>query len=352
LEAFGKIRHGGDWAGYEADYGKPPLDFSASISPLGLPDGVRRAAISALREADRYPDPLCRELRGALSAYHDVPAENIVCGNGAADLIYRLCRVLHPERAAVFAPCFGEYQKALRAEGCTVTEISLAREEHFRLTEETIGKIPEKLDVAFLCNPNNPTGLLTPKEILRGLLEREGFLIADECFLDFCERAADYSLIGELSKHPRLVILRAFTKVWAMAGLRLGYALCGSADLARDLQDCGQPWAVSGVAQRAGVAALRETEYAEKLRALIGRERRRMLAEFEKLGLLALPGEANFLLFLSADKTLDRKLRERGILIRDCADFTGLTKGWYRAAVRTKAENDRLLAALKGCLHG
>ena len=350
-----KLNHGGDWAGFEMEYGKAPLDFSANVSPLGLPEGVRAAAIRALETADRYPDPLCRKLRAALSKYHGVPAENIVCGNGASDLIYRLCLSLKPKRAAVFVPGFSEYALALREAGAAVTEIPLSAED-FRLTEKQVLQIPQDAELLFLCNPNNPTGLLTERETLSAILslcrDRGTILCADECFLDFYENAAEHSLIPALSEYPNLVILRAFTKTYAMAGLRLGYALCGNKALAERLQNSGPPWVVSGVAQEAGIEALCETNYVNRLRVLISDERRRMKAALEALGLRVIPGEANFLHFQSADTALAEKLRARGMLIRECADFAGLRAGWYRTAIRTAGENDILIKTIGEVLYG
>jgi threonine-phosphate decarboxylase len=134
-----------------------------------------------------------------------------------------------------------------------------------------------------------------------------------------------------------------------MAGLRLGYVLCGSAETAQRIQRCGQPWAVSGIAQAAGIAALQEKDYVNQMRALVSAERRRMSAALTALGLRVIPGEANFLLFQSR-QPLDKGLRARGILIRSCADFHGLDESWYRCAVRTEEENGRLIAALREVL--
>ena len=351
-----KLIHGGDWAGFESEYGVRPLDFSANISPLGLPDGVREAVIAALAYAERYPDPLCRALRAALAEYHGVPVENIVCGNGAADLIWRLCRALRPKKAALFVPGFAEYEAALRAENCEIARLPLPEADGFCLTEKTVAQIPRDTELLFLCNPNNPTGRLTERKALHSLLslcrERDMALIADECFLDFCEEPEAHSLVGTLSETPGLVILKAFTKTHAMAGLRLGYALCGSQVLAEKLQGCAQPWSVSNIAQAAGVAALRETAYISRLRVLITAERKRLIPALEALGLCVIPGEANFLLFHAADGALCEKLRQLGILIRGCGNFAGLSENWYRAAVRTQSENDQLLRALGEVLHG
>ena len=350
-----KLNHGGDWAGFEMEYGKAPLDFSANVSPLGLPEGVCAAVIRALNTADRYPDPLCRRLRAVLSEYHGVPADGIVCGNGASDIIYRLCLMLKPKRAAVFVPGFSEYAIALREVGAAVTEIPLSAE-GFRLKETQISRIPQDTELFFLCNPNNPTGLLTERESLSAILrlcrERGTVLCVDECFLDFCENAAGCSLIPALSEYPNLVILKAFTKTYAMAGLRLGYALCGNTALAKSLQSSGPPWAVSNVAQEAGIAALCEENYVNQLRALITSERQKMAAALTSHGLRVIPGEANFLLFQSPETALAEKLRTHGILIRDCSDFGGLSAGWYRTAIRTAGENEVLIKTIGEVLHG
>ena len=342
--------HGGDWAGYETEYGFLPLDFSANVSPLGLPDGVREAAIQALQDADRYPDPLCRTLRTRLAERHGIPAAQIVCGNGAADLIFRICRVLRPKKALLTAPDFGEYKRALREENCEIRTVTRRESEGFLLHREDLAGSIHGAELLFLSNPNNPTGLVTGREELRKILKlcsnEHCVPVIDECFLDFTEGSEAQSLIPDLGQDPNLVILRAFTKIYAMAGLRLGYALCGSKAFAERLQSAGQPWPVSNIAQAAGIAALQEENYVNRLRTLISEERPRMIRALTALGLRVIPGKANYLLFCCEDKELGEKLRKRGILIRDCRNYAGLTEGWYRIAIRSAAENDRLIHTL------
>ena len=349
-----ELIHGGDWVSYERTYGRMPLDFSVNTSPLGLPEGVRRAAAEAVGTAERYPDPLCRALREALAAFHGVGEEKIVCGSGASDLIDRICRVLRPKSAALFTPGFAEYERALEEAGTRVTRIALRKEEEFRLTEAALKQIPVDCELLFLCNPNNPTGLLVPPELMKCLLCRcreTGMRLAvDECFLEFADAPEQHSLLNALNDTPELLVIRAFTKTYAMAGLRLGYVLCGDAELADRLSGCGQPWAVSAVAQAAGLAALQEKDYVLRLRNLVSAERQRMRASLASLGLRVIPGEANFLLFQCGTDSLSEKLAEKGILIRDCRNFPGLERGWYRCAVRTGGENDRLVKALREVL--
>ena len=181
--------HGGDWAGYQQQYGTDPLDFSANVSPLGLPDGVARAIVQAIPTADRYPDPLCRALRAKLADAEQLPAEQILCGNGAADLIFRLALAAKPRRALLPAPTFAEYAAALEAVGCTVQRHFLRQGEDFAVTERFVSAIDDATDIVFLCQPNNPTGQLTALSLVQKILDRcrakGALLVVDECFLDF-----------------------------------------------------------------------------------------------------------------------------------------------------------------------
>ncbi len=343
--------HGGDWAAYESEYGKEPLDFSANVSPLGMPEGVRRAICRAAEGADRYPDPSCRALRQALSARLGLPDAQILCGNGASDLIWRAAAALGPGRALLPVPSFGEYEAALAANGWEIVFHPCGPE--LCPDASLLSAITPQTGLLFLCQPGNPAGTLLSPALLRRVLERcreTGCrLILDECFLDLTEDPAAYSLLDALPAHPELLILRAFTKLYGMAGVRLGFALSSDPALLEAISTAGQPWAVSSLAQAAGIAALAETDYVEAVRSLIAAERPRLAEGLAALGLRVVPGRANFLLFHGA-AGLDEALAARGILIRSCASYRGLGAGWYRCAVRTREENDRLLSALREVL--
>ncbi|MEG2221781.1 MAG: aminotransferase class I/II-fold pyridoxal phosphate-dependent enzyme [Oscillospiraceae bacterium] len=348
------IPHGGDWAGFVQEYSTLPLDFSANTSPLGLTDGIRAAITTALSTADRYPDPLCRTLCRRLAESHGVPREAVLCGGGASDLIFRLAQAKRGQSALVTAPTFGEYAHALTLNGCTVEHFPLLEETGFAVTADILERITPELGLLFLCEPNNPTGRTTEPALLRAILEKckrcHTLLVVDECFLDCLDEPAAHTLESLVPDFPNLLLLKAFTKSYALAGLRLGYALCADGALLDKMRDCGQPWAVSSLAQAAGLAALDETDYLPRLRTLLAAERPRLQAGLTELGCTVYPGEANFLLFHCADDRLAQRLRPRGILIRDCADFQGLGGGFYRIAVRTAAENVSLLNDLRGVL--
>lgn len=343
--------HGGDWAAFQAEYGAAPLDFSANVSPLGVPEGVAEAIRAAAREIDRYPDPRCTALCAAIAEKEQAPRGSVLCGNGAADLIWRAVFAAKPRRALVTAPCFGEYEAALEASGCETLRFSLR--EPFAVTEKILDLIDHNLDFIILCNPNNPTGRTVAPGLLQRIARRCGEtgtrLLLDECFLDYLDEPSAHTMKPWLETFPCLVILRAFTKLYGMAGARLGYALGSDRAFLDAMQRAGPPWAVSTLAQAAGLAALADDDYVNHLRALIAAERPRLFAALRDLGLRVIPGEANFLLFQSA-VPLDAALRERGILIRNCGSFTGLDESWYRTAIRTPEDNERLIEALREIL--
>lgn len=351
-----KLIHGGDWAGFEARYGRIPLDFSANVSPLGVPDGVRRAIERSAGQAERYPDPLCRALRKGIAKKEGVPAEHILCGNGAADLIFRAVLAHRPRRALVPVPTFAEYEAALRTVGCQIEYYPLSEEKNFALDGGILEAIGADTEMVFLCQPNNPTGLTVPGPLLLEILEHcclvGVLLVLDECFCDFLDEPVACSLTGELSKSKNLLILKSFTKLYAMAGVRLGYCLSSDTQLLETLASAGPPWPVSSLAQAAGLAALEETDYVRQVCELVLTERPRLAARLEQLGLRVIPGEANYLLF-QCRRPLAVPLAEQGILLRECGNYHGLDETWYRVSVRTWMENERLIGALREVLsHG
>lgn len=329
------------------------LDFSANINPLGAPESVKRAIAESIDCAEKYPDPYCAEFRGKLAVHENISAENIVCGNGADDLIFRIIHAFKPKKAMVCAPTFTEYSRALAEVGCEVLEHILAESRDFELGEDILPKLDSSLDMCFICTPNNPSGRLAAPEILANIAEKcrdnNVILVCDECFMGFVEDSESYSLRQFLNEN--CIILKAFTKLFAMAGIRLGYAVCGSLHIAEMIQQSGQFWSVSALAQTAGIAALDETDYVRKTVRYITEERRFLAAELAKIGVKVYSGTANFLLFKSRTG-LAEELLSQGILIRDCTNFSGLTEGFYRVAVRTHEENIRLITALRRCLNG
>jgi threonine-phosphate decarboxylase len=321
------------------------LDYSVNTNPLGIPEPVKAAIRDHVEEYGRYPDPSCRALRGALAQYEGVSEKRICCGNGAADLIFRICLARRPRRALICAPAFSEYERAALLAGSEVVLHYLEEADGFALTRRYLEDLVPGLNMAFLCNPNNPTGRLVDPELLAAILrkcrELGILLVMDECFLPFTEEP---SLAGDGG--PGLVVVKALTKTFSLAGLRMGYAIGPDGAFADALADTGQRWSVSTPAQVASCAALQCLPWLEQGRALIKTERPWLTEKLRELGFMVFDSDANFLLFRSEAPLLDG-LMERGILIRDCSSFHGLDERYYRCCVKQREQNERFIAALR-----
>ena len=345
------LTHGGDIVGFKDRYGVAPLDFSVNTNPFGLSPRAREALSNVHKRCCEYPDPLYRNLRAAIAEHENVSARWIACGNGAADIIWRIAFAKKPQKALVTAPTFSEYETALQAVGCKTEHHILSPENGFVLTEQITEKITSDTDIVFICNPNNPTGLLTDPALLEAILKRcqscGATVVADECFLGFLPNAHELTLKPQLEKYKNLVILKAFTKLYGMAGLRLGYCLSASEELLDAIGKNGQCWSVSIAAEEAGIAALGDKEFVANTVAYITAERQRMFNAITNLGFTVYPSRANYLFFHSDIPALHELLAQRGLLIRNCGNYIGLGEGYYRTAILTREKNDTLLSALE-----
>ncbi|MBR1693538.1 MAG: aminotransferase class I/II-fold pyridoxal phosphate-dependent enzyme [Lachnospiraceae bacterium] len=322
-------------------------DFSVSVNPLGMPEGSIRAAKQGIMRSGAYPDSLGMELRQALAAKEHVKPEEIVLGNGAAELIYALCYALRPQKAVVTAPSFSEYEAAVTASGGDVLYWDLEEKNDYSLKEEALSFLTEDIDLVFLCNPNNPTGSLTHRSLLLKIAaacEQAGiFFCVDECFLPFLKNEESLTLRQELKSFPHLLILRAFTKIYAMPGLRLGYAMSANRQLLMKLRLSMQPWNTSIPAQMAGLEALKEKDYIRRTRQLLARERAYLCGEMaDGLAERIYDSSANYIFFRSRSDLQERLLSD-GILIRSCANYRNLSEGFFRIGIRTHEENQKLI---------
>ena len=337
--------HGGDI------YSRPVrLDFSANVNPFGAPEAVKAAVRAVAEDLCTYPDPYCTLLREKLAAVNGIEPDHVICGNGAAELIYSFVAALRPKQALLPVPSFADYEGALLGAGCPPVLYPLSRENGFLLTEDILSAIGPQTDLLLLCSPNNPTGRSVPKELLLNILDRcrstGTWLFLDECFYELTDRDKAFSLTPYLREGDRVFLLRAFTKAYGMAGLRLGYGLCRNRELLMAMSRLVQPWNVSTPAQAAGVAALSCPHWPDTARALFQTEKPFLTENLSALGFAVLPGDANFLFFFGRPG-LFGALRARGVLIRDCANYRGLQPGDCRIAVRTRRENVDLLHAIR-----
>ena len=341
-----KYVHGGDIYSNRCK-----IDFSASVSPLALPESVREAACRAFDRCSAYPDPECRELRRALACKEGVPEEQIVCGNGASDLIYAVTRAVHPRKALLYTPSFSEYETALSLEESEISWYTCRSGNEFTLDEGFIEAITEDIDMVFVCNPGNPTGTAVPTQILKKIAERCAaagcVLVSDECFVPLMEERTEekVSLKSFLSRMPELFIIRSLTKVFPLAGMRIGYGLCSDSRLLQAVRAQMQPWNVSLPAQETGTAIVQEPEFEAKTWRLLREEKKYLFDAMRELGLKCLTPSANYIFFYGPED-LYEQCRARGILIRDCSGYRGLFPGCYRVAVRTHEDNEELIRVL------
>lgn len=338
-------RHGGDIYS-----NRNLIDFSANINFLGMPDPVREAAKKAVDLSEHYPDVQCRKLKAAISERENIPAEHIFCGNGASDVIFSLVHAMRPKNALLPVPSFFEYERALGSARCRIITYGLEEKNGFVLTEDILSKITPQTDMLFLCNPNNPTGEVVDPDLMEKILqkcERTGtLLVVDECFNDFLEQPEQYTLMPFVERSERLFVLKAFTKMYAIPGLRLGYGICCNGALLDQMERVSQPWRVSVPAQAAGVAAAKEKDFAEKSRREILKQKKKMLDAMCDIGYQVYGSKANYI-FFEGEHHLQDQMKAKGFLIRDCSNYQGLHLGFYRAAVRCEAENAAFLRALK-----
>ena len=344
-----KYTHGGDIYKYDDKL----LDFSANINPLGMPESAKNAIIDGINKYQTYPDHSSRKLRNSLSEFYGFDSNKIVCGNGAADLIFRICLALRPQKVLVTSPTFSEYEEAVLISGGKVHNHLLRESENYDVTLEILESIDEDTDMVFLCSPNNPTGRAIDLNIIEAVLNKlqgnKGILVLDQCFVHFMVEEEKYFAINLLKKYDNLIILGAFTKIFAMAGLRLGYALFGSEDNASKIEDTLQPWAVSTVASEAGCAALNK-DFIKETKDYVKYQREFLFQHLSDLGIKVFKSQANYMLIKVDEKFDDGDLADvaikHRILIRKCSNFKGLSPSFFRIAVRTEAENTTLIDVL------
>ncbi len=350
--------HGGDIYGAARRLGIAPqrvLDFSASINPLGLSPKARRRIFRELHSVCHYPDRRQEELRSLVASTQKIDPECIVFGNGATQLLYAVTRCLRPRKAMLIAPGFSEYRAALMSVRTRSSEFRLHPENQFVLRTDLFLRALKKSgsDCVLLANPNNPTCAIVPRQDLCRIASfcRKGqvHLVVDESFLDF---SGERSLSELTSQNHHLIVIRSLTKFFALPGLRIGY-LAAHRRVARSLAQAVEPWSVNALALAAAAESIKDRAYQKRTLAMIAEGREFLRSGFRKLGWLEVyPSSINFLLARSQRKEfsgqiLRKRLERMRILIRDNSGIRGLDPQYIRVAVRTRAENELLLKALK-----
>lgn len=337
--------HGGDIYRNRAE-----LDFSVNINPLGIPEAVKAALHKAVENCDRYPDIVGEELKRAVSKMLKIPAEYLLFGNGASELLMACAHGVRPKRTVIPVPSFYGYEYAAGAAGGEILCYETKEENGFLPGEEFFQVLTQDIGLLFVANPGNPSGRLMSREYLRKLLshcrERGIYVVLDECFIEFCE--GNRSLMDEMERYENLILVRAFTKIFAIPGVRIGYLVCSDRQLLGKIAGQLPEWNLSAFAQAAGCACAAQKEFLIKTAGYVAEERQFLAQGLKEAGICVLSGEANFLLVYSGEN-LYEKLLKKGIMIRDCGNYRGLSKGFYRIAVKNREENERLLKAIEKC---
>jgi L-threonine-O-3-phosphate decarboxylase len=349
--------HGGNLAWAAALAGCSPeaiLDFSASISPLGPPNRAIAAIHAQVGNLQHYPDPGYSELKLALGRFHQLPSEWILPGNGSAELLTLAGKELAKlSGTTLITPAFGDYYRTLNAANAKILEFPLS----LGSGDWGLGKIsplsPPASSGLLLNNPHNPTGKLFSRQEILPYLQAYALVVVDEAFMDFLPPDAEQSLIGLVQEYPNLVILRSLTKFYSLPGLRLGYAIAHPERVSQ-WQTWRDPWPVNTLAQAAAIAAIEDTEFQEITWKWLTPAREQLFQGLASIpGLQPLPGAANFLLVKTAISSVQLQqqlLQHHQILIRDCVSFPELGDRYFRVAVRSHSDNERLLTALKSTL--
>ena len=347
------------------------LDYSSNINPYGVPESLKQKITENIGILERYPDPDYVELREKLAQLNKVELENIVLGNGATEAIFLFIKVIKPEKVLIVSPTFGEYERAVRV--CKNSESQKIEIEYFELEEKdefrlNIGKLKKELekkyDLVIICNPNNPTGkflkMAETEEILRECNKYDTKLFIDEAFIEFLEDGLKESIVNSGENKKNLFVTRAFTKFFAIPGLRLGYGIYFDKNLEKKIAEKKEPWSVNNIAEMAGITVLDDTEYIEKTLNWITEEKKYMYEKLNEIsGIKPYKSEVNFICVKIKDeliskglnvKKLREKMMEEGILIRDASNFKFLDERFFRLAIKDRKSNDRVIETLRKIL--
>ena len=366
---------------------KEILDYSSNINPYGIPESLKKRITENLEILERYPDPDYIELRQKLAHLNKVDISNIILGNGAIEIIFLFMEVINPKKILIVSPTFGEYERAVKAtervedssilgdsnkkkddeksfgkQKIEIEYFELKESDDFKLNIHNLkNELEKKYDLLIICNPNNPTGkflkLSETEEILKECNKYNTKLFIDEAFIDFLEDGIKESIINTKENKQNLFVTRAFTKFFAIPGLRLGYGVYFDKNLEKEISEKKEPWSVNNIAEMAGLTVLDDTEYIEKTLKWITKEKIYMYEKLNEInGMKAYKTEINFITVKIEDKLFSKELNvkilrekmlEYSILIRDASNFKFLDERFFRLAIKNRENNDRVIEVLK-----
>lgn len=335
------------------------LDLSVSLNPLETPESVRDAVAGAIKRAGFYPDIEMLELRRAIARAEGIGEEYVYGGNGASELLMAAVRTVRPGRALLFEPGFSGYRHALRSVGCEIIECVLDEGEGFALSGDKAAALGDDFDMVFFCDPMNPSGKNIDEKLLLDILDRARekkiSVCLDESFFYMSEKALDTHVRGRgrlVDEYEDLMIIRSMTKLFSVPGVRMGYVLANPKfieGMRRQLPEWNlSVFGEAGIA--AGIKEIRGGDFLRRTMDAIRREREYISRGLSEIGFTVYESDTSFILFKGCEELYDRLL-QRGILIRDCSDFLGLKKGFYRIGLRRHEDNERLLREIRGIVN-
>jgi threonine-phosphate decarboxylase len=348
-------QHGGNVRQKAEQYNYLPqdiLDFSANINPLGMPNELKQAIIKQLDVAHQYPDIDYLDLHQAIARGISIPREFVLAGNGATELIYLWAKHINPKRALLVEPTFAEYRRALTMQGCEIETFQLTDAQQFVVDDTLLQSLDDSVDAIILCSPNNPTGAIIAQDLLKQILDcclaHSISVLLDESFIDFIADAD--SAAAWIASYPNLTVLQSLTKFYAIPGIRLGYIVTSNQAMLTQIHAQREPWSINAFAVIAGQTVFDCHDYQQQTHQWLKREYHylyRQLSAFSQLDVW--PSQVNYLFFRCNDSALELqdRLMQQGILIRSCANYIGLNEHYYRVAIRSHADNQRLVAALR-----
>ena len=351
------------------------VDFSANINPLGPSQRGLDALNAQLRYISHYPDATNDDVLNAIADTYEMDKHQIIVGNGAAELLYAICRLPGYTGAFVPAPGFSEYKEALEASKIPVRDIFYRPRKddngkpYFEvpyLALETFAAELKGQDgriIVFLGNPNNPDGTLLDKDHIRTvasmLKDANSLLVRDESFIDFVGNDPlqdnEHSMRSLVNEFDNIIVVHSFTKFYAVPGLRIGAAFANET-LITQLQQYIPSWSVNTLAQAYTKAALNDVDYIKRTKQELNEERAFMYNALDDIeGITVYPPSANFILFQVNQEGItanyiNEELKKYNMIVRNCDSYVGLTNHWVRIAIKDHDTNIKLVDKLTNIL--
>lgn len=349
--------HGGNLSGLSNKYNlnkEDIIDFSGNISPITIPSRIKDIVINNFDVISTYPDIKYTKLRNSIGEYCDCDASNIMVGNGSTELISLFIKQFAKKRVIVVAPVYSEFERELKKNDCEIIKFALEREEFFNLNvDRLINLIDDSIDLVILCNPNNPTGNAIDILQIERILKKAKFLMIDENYVEFTRNFENISATALTKNYSNLFVIRGTSKFFSIAGLRLGYAVCGNESIVNDINNSKELWSVNCFADLIGQALFEDKKFIEDAKKIICSERERVILELLKFpNLKVYSSKSNFILCeILNNKVTSEQLFEmllsNNIAVRDAKDFEFLDNAFFRFCILSKENNNLLIDNIK-----